>query len=231
MNFIVLCVHLCMTSELMYRASMHTSRWVLWEFTYEVLCVCMLGVNTVNKNARIGTHVARGGQTPWLVGRPAYSDRISDIRSKVQIIVIFRKNFRNDLNQNPDQSPDICPKSSNDRNFPQKIKKDLTRFRRTSDGEVIPGPEQGFYIVGGYFSADLKSSLYHSLNMHFPITRSSMAFLKIKVMLSYALDQLKFWVWRHCEDLPAERPRNRAEGIHPSSPSPPPPQQRGPWRI
>ncbi len=34
----------------------------------------------------------------------------------------------------------------------------LTRFRRTSDGEVIPGPEHGFDIVGGYFSADLKSS-------------------------------------------------------------------------
>jgi hypothetical protein len=59
----------------------------------------------------------------------------------------------------------------------------LTRFRRTSDGDVIPGPEQGFDIVGGYFSADLKSFLSHSLNMHFPITRSSMAFLKIKVML------------------------------------------------
>ncbi len=26
----------------------------------------------------------------------------------------------------------------------------LTRFRRTSDGDVIPGPEQGFDIVGGY---------------------------------------------------------------------------------
>jgi hypothetical protein len=59
----------------------------------------------------------------------------------------------------------------------------LTRFRRTSDREVIPGPEQGFDIVGGYFSADLKSSLSHLLNMDFPITRSSMAFLKIKVML------------------------------------------------
>ncbi len=59
----------------------------------------------------------------------------------------------------------------------------LTRFRRTSDGEVILGPDQGFDIVGGYFSADLKSSLSHSLNMDFPITRSSMAFLKIKVML------------------------------------------------
>ncbi len=35
----------------------------------------------------------------------------------------------------------------------------LTRFRRTSDGDVIPGPELGFDIVGGYFSADLKSFL------------------------------------------------------------------------
>ncbi len=51
----------------------------------------------------------------------------------------------------------------------------LTRFRRTSDGDVIPGPEQGFDIVGGYFLADLKSFLSHSLNMHFPITRSSIA--------------------------------------------------------
>jgi hypothetical protein len=64
------------------------------------------------------------GQTPWLVGRPAYSDRISDLWSKVQIIVIFRKIFRKDFNQNPDQSPDICSKSSNDRKFSRK-KKDL----------------------------------------------------------------------------------------------------------
>jgi hypothetical protein len=35
--------------------------------------------------------------------------------------------------------------------------------------------------------------------MHFPITQSSMAFLKIKVMLlSLALDQLKKLEWRHC---------------------------------
>jgi hypothetical protein len=75
--------------------------------------------------------------------------------------------------------------------FGQKVRKEckkedfytLTRFRRTSDGDVIPGPEQGFDIVGGYFSADLKSFLSHSLNMHFPITQFSMAFLKIKVML------------------------------------------------
>jgi hypothetical protein len=60
---------------------------------------------------------------------------------------------------------------------------DFTRFRQTSDGDVIPGPEQGFNIVGGYFLADLKSFLSQSLNMHFPITWSSMAFLKIKVML------------------------------------------------
>jgi hypothetical protein len=56
----------------------------------------------------------------------------------------------------------------------------LTRFRRTSAGDVIPGPEQGFDIVGGYFSADLKSFLSHSLNMHFPITQSSMAFFEDK---------------------------------------------------
>ncbi len=56
----------------------------------------------------------------------------------------------------------------------------LTRFRRTFDGEVIPGPEQSFDIVGGYFSADLKSSLSHSLNMHFPITRSSNGFFEDK---------------------------------------------------
>ena len=75
----------------------------------------------------------------------------------------------------------------------------LTRFRRTSEVDLIPGPEQGFDIVGGYFSADLKSFLSHSLNMHFPITQSSMAFLKIKVMLlSLALDQLKKLEWRHC---------------------------------
>ena len=75
----------------------------------------------------------------------------------------------------------------------------LTQFRRTSEVDLIPGPEQGFDIVGGYFSADLKPFLFHSLNMHFPITQSSMAFLKIKVMLlSLALDQLKKLEWRHC---------------------------------
>ncbi len=58
----------------------------------------------------------------------------------------------------------------------------LTRFRRTSDGDLIPGPEQGFDIVGGYFSADRKSFLFHSSNMHFHITRSSIAFLKKKVL-------------------------------------------------
>ena len=50
----------------------------------------------------------------------------------------------------------------------------LTRFRRTSDGEVIRGPEQGFDFVASavvIFSADLKSYLSHPLNMHFPITR------------------------------------------------------------
>ena len=39
-------------------------------------------------------------------------------------IAIFRKNFRKDLNQNIDQSPDIRSKPSNYRNFSQK-KKDL----------------------------------------------------------------------------------------------------------
>ncbi len=39
------------------------------------------------------------------------------------------------------------------------------------------------------FSADLKSFLSHLLNVHFPITRSSIAFLKKKVMLlCYAID-------------------------------------------
>jgi hypothetical protein len=59
---------------------------------------------------------------------------------------------------------------------------DLTRFRRTSEVDLIPGPEQGFDIVGGYFSADRKSFLFHSSNMHFHITRSSIAFLKKKVI-------------------------------------------------
>jgi hypothetical protein len=35
----------------------------------------------------------------------------------------------------------------------------LTRFRRTSEVDLIPGPEQSFDIVGGYFSADLKPFL------------------------------------------------------------------------
>ncbi len=58
----------------------------------------------------------------------------------------------------------------------------LARFRRTSDGDLIPGPEQGFDIVGGYFSANRKSFLFHSSNMHFHITKSSIAFLKKKVI-------------------------------------------------
>jgi hypothetical protein len=64
-----------------------------------------------------------------------------------------------------------------------KLYRVLIQFRRNSDGDIIPGPEQGFDIVGGYFSADLKSFLSHSLNMHFPITRPARAFMKIKVML------------------------------------------------
>ncbi len=40
----------------------------------------------------------------------------------------FSKNFRKDLNQNIDQSPDICSKSSNDRNvFAKKKKKFKSR--------------------------------------------------------------------------------------------------------
>ncbi len=35
----------------------------------------------------------RGGQAPWLVGRPAYADRISDIQSKVLNYRNFSKNF------------------------------------------------------------------------------------------------------------------------------------------
>jgi hypothetical protein len=47
-----------------------------------------------------------------------------------------------------------------------------------------PRARTRFWHCGGYFSADdLKSFLSHSLDMHFPITRSSMAFLKIIVML------------------------------------------------
>jgi hypothetical protein len=55
----------------------------------------------------------------------------------------------------------------------------LTRFRRTSDGEVIRGPEQGFDFVASavvIFSADLKSYLSHPVNMHFPITVESGAY-------------------------------------------------------
>ncbi len=37
--------------------------------------------------------VSRGGQTPWLVVRSAYSDRISDIRSKVLNYRNFSKKF------------------------------------------------------------------------------------------------------------------------------------------
>ncbi len=70
---------------------------------------------------------SRGGQTPWHIGRPADTDRISDQWSKFRKIAIFRKNFRKDLNQKIDQSSDICSKSSNDRNFSQKKKKFKSR--------------------------------------------------------------------------------------------------------
>ena len=58
-----------------------------------------------------------GGQTPWLNGRPADMDSISDQWSKFRKIAIFRKIFRKDLNQNIDQSPDIWSKPSKDRKF------------------------------------------------------------------------------------------------------------------
>jgi hypothetical protein len=67
----------------------------------------------------------------------------------------------------------------------------LTRFRRASDGEVIRGQKRGFYFVASavvIFSADLKSFLSHSLNMHFPRPRSSIAFFEEKsniFMLGY----------------------------------------------
>jgi hypothetical protein len=56
-----------------------------------------------------------------------------------------------------------------------------------------------FISCHGYFSADLKSFLSHSSNMHFHITRCSLAFLKKKVIfLCKAMDQLKILEWRHC---------------------------------
>jgi hypothetical protein len=60
---------------------------------------------------------ASDGQTPWLNGRPTNSDSISDQWSKVRNIAIFRKKFRNDLNQNIDQKADIWSKPSKDRKF------------------------------------------------------------------------------------------------------------------
>ena len=61
-----------------------------------------------------------GGQTPWLNGRPADIDSISDQRSKFRNIAIFRKKFRKGLNQNIDQKADIWSKPSKDRNFLRK---------------------------------------------------------------------------------------------------------------
>jgi hypothetical protein len=61
----------------------------------------------------------------------------------------------------------------------------LTRFRRTSDGEVIRGPEQGFDFVAStvfIFSADLKSYLSHPLNMHFPITQLRRLVIKSNIV-------------------------------------------------
>ncbi len=53
-----------------------------------------------------------GGQTPWLNGRPADIDSISDQWSKFRNIAIFRKKFRKGLNQNIDQKADIWSKPS-----------------------------------------------------------------------------------------------------------------------
>ncbi len=61
-----------------------------------------------------------GGQTPWLNGRPADIDSISDQWSKFRNIAIFRKKFRKGLNQNIDQKADIWSKPSKDRNFLRK---------------------------------------------------------------------------------------------------------------
>jgi hypothetical protein len=72
-----------------------------------------------------GVVTYRGGQTPWLIGRPGDSDSISDQWSKVQNIAIFRKKFWNGVNQNIDQSADIWSKPSKDRNFLRKKLKDL----------------------------------------------------------------------------------------------------------
>ncbi len=63
----------------------------------------------------------------------------------------------------------------------------LTRFRRASTGEVIHGWKRGFSLVLAtvvIFSADLKSFLTHLSNVHFPITRSVLTFLKKKVIFS-----------------------------------------------
>ena len=66
-----------------------------------------------------------GGQTPWLNGRPADIDSISDHWSKFRNIVIFRKKFRKGLNQNIDQKADIWSKPSKGRDFLRKKLKDL----------------------------------------------------------------------------------------------------------
>jgi hypothetical protein len=61
----------------------------------------------------------------------------------------------------------------------------LTLFSRASNGEVIHGPKRGFSLVLAtvvIFSDDLKSFLTHLSNVHFPITWSSLAFLKKKVI-------------------------------------------------
>ncbi len=75
----------------------------------------------------------------------------------------------------------------------KKNKTYLTQFRQASNGEVIHGPKRGFSFVachcGYFFSWSEKFFLSHLLNLHFPITRSSLAFLKKSniFMLGYRL--------------------------------------------
>ncbi len=75
------------------------------------------GVNTART---LYVPYVSGGQTPWLNGRPADIDSISDQWSKFRNIAIFLKKFRKGLNQNIDQKAAIWSKPSKDRNFLQK---------------------------------------------------------------------------------------------------------------
>ncbi len=84
------------------------------------------------------------------------------------------------LSRSPSRSMSSCTRA------PPTLPPVLTRFCRTSDGDLIRGPEQGFVLVHflwWLFFSWSKIFSSHSLNIHFPITRSSMTFLKKKVML------------------------------------------------